>query len=89
MICYNEIRTLTLDQITDELAAAGWDSTQTEIYAARAAMARLVCVTQGCVLVGSETGDTIRAATDDEAASSINAGAEGHIIVDGRKCYVA
>ena len=86
MICYNEIRSLTLGQVTDELAAAGWDSAQADIDAARDAVARLVSATQGCALFDSETGDRIRAATDDEAASSINA---GYIIVDGRKCYVA
>ena len=39
---FNEIATATLDQLTDELAAAGWDSTQTEIGEAREAVANLL-----------------------------------------------
>jgi len=37
----NEIETASLDQLTDELAAAGWDSTQTELTAAREAVTAL------------------------------------------------
>jgi len=37
----DQINTATLDQLTDELAAAGWDSTQTELTAARAAVTAL------------------------------------------------
>lgn len=89
MIHYTEIRKATLDQLTDELAAAGWDSTQTDIHDAREAVARLVSETQSLYLHDSETSDVARRATDDEAVESIEAGEEGHIMVDGRKCYVA
>ena len=89
MLTYAQIATATLDQLTDELAAAGWDSTQTETRDARDAVARLLHETVGPFdLCDSETNDDIREATADEAAESVNAGPEGHIMVDGRKCYV-
>jgi len=41
-------------------------------------------------LIDSDTGETIRAATVDEAIESFATDtAEGHILVDGRRCYVA
>ena len=90
MMTFDKIATATIDQLTDELAAAGWDSTQTEIYAARDAVARLLHETVGPFdLRDSETNDDIREATADEAAESVNAGPEGHILVDGKRCYVA
>ena len=90
MLHFNEISNATLDQLTDELAAAGWDSTQTEIGDAREAVARLLHETVGPFdLQDSATNEVIRTATADEAAESANAGAEGHILVDGRRCYVA
>jgi hypothetical protein len=89
MMTYSEIRNATLDQLTDELAAAGWDSTQDDIYAARDAVARLINETQSLDLHDYRTGDPIRKATDDEAAESINAGHEGVITVDCQRCYVA
>jgi hypothetical protein len=85
---FDQIRTATIDQLTDELAAAGRDSTQTDIHDAREAVARLVNQSQPRQLCDSETGEAIRPATDDEAAESIAAGDEGHILVGGRKCYV-
>jgi hypothetical protein len=88
MIHYTEISTATLDRLTDELAAAGWDSDETSLHAARESVARLLNSTVGLDLIDSETGEVIRKATDDEAAESANAGAEGHILVDGRRCYV-
>ena len=42
MITFDQIATATLDQLTDELGAAGWDSTQTELRDARDAVARLL-----------------------------------------------
>lgn len=39
-------------------------------------------------LVDSETGEVLRAATEEEATASAHAGPEGHILVDGRRCYV-
>ena len=90
MINLNQIATATLGQLTDELAAAGWDSTQTETRDARDAVARMLNETVGPFdLRDSATNDDIREATDDEAAESVNAGPEGHILIDGRKCYVA
>lgn len=39
-------------------------------------------------LCDSTTNETIRAATLRETVESLTASAEGHILVDGRKCYV-
>ena len=39
-------------------------------------------------LCDSETTEVIRAATVAEACASAMAGPEGHILVDGRSCYV-
>lgn len=89
MMKLSQVATASLEALTDELAAAGWDSTQTDIYAARDAVARLLHETVGPFdLRDSETNDGIRAATADETAQSCNAGPEGHILVDGRRCYV-
>ena len=95
---YAQIATATLDQLTDELAAAGWDSTQDDVYSARDAAARLLHETWGPFdLIDSDTNDVIRDATADEAAESALAGAEGHILIDcrgegreedSRRCYV-
>jgi len=89
MMTFDQIATATLEQLTDELAAAGWDSCETSIDAARESVARLLNSAVGLTLYDSETARFIRPATDDEAAESANAGPEGHIMVDGRKCYVA
>lgn len=40
------------------------------------------------MLTDSRTNDDIRDATVDELCESLLAGAEGTILVDGRKCYV-
>jgi len=90
MMTFTQIATATLDQLTNELAAAGWDSTQKESYVARDAVARLLHETAGPFdLTASDTNEVIRKATVDEAAESANAGEEGHILVDGIRCYVA
>ena len=84
---YNDIHAATLEELTDELAAAGWDSTQTRLSDARDAVARLHNSTIGLELVDAETGETIRKATDDEAAESASS-VEGFILVGDRKCCV-
>ncbi|MCA9181948.1 MAG: hypothetical protein KDA51_10865 [Planctomycetales bacterium] len=89
MMSLSQVSTASLEALTSELAAAGWDSTQTDTYAARDAVARLLVETVGPFdLLDSETNDTIREATADETAESVNAGPEGHILVNGRRCYV-
>jgi uncharacterized protein YfiM (DUF2279 family) len=88
MLHFDDIATATLEQLTDELAAAGWESTQTEICDAREAMVRLHFSLHQLSLCDSETCETLRHATIEEAIESVNAGAEGHILVDGRRCYV-
>jgi len=53
-------------------------------------VARLLHETAGTFnLVDSDTNEDIRHATAEEVIESVNAGHEGHILVDGRKCYVA
>ncbi len=42
-----------------------------------------------CDLCDSDTADVVRNATTDEAIASALAGPEGHILVDGRRCYVS
>lgn len=44
---FDEIATASLDALTDELAAAGWDSTQTDIGEAREAVTNLLLETKG------------------------------------------
>lgn len=89
MIDFTKISTASLEQLTDELAAAGWDSTQKRVVDARAAVARLAHETQGPFnLRDSTTNDVIRKATEAEAVESVLAGPEGHILVNGRRCYV-
>jgi hypothetical protein len=88
MLHFDDIATATLEQLTDELAAAGWDSTQTELSDAREAMVRLHCSLHQLSLCDSQTCETLRNATIEEAIESVNAGAEGHVLVDGRRCYV-
>ena len=89
MISFTSIATASLDQLTDELAAAGWDSTQKDAGSAREAVARLAHETQGPFdLCDSETNDVIREATEEETVESVCAGPEGHILVEGRRCYV-
>ena len=90
MMTIDQIATAPLDRLTAELAAAGWDSTQTELSDAREAVARLLYSDVGpFLLCDSENGDTIRRATEAETVESVLAGPEGHIMVDGRRCYVA
>jgi hypothetical protein len=89
MMTIDQIATASIDQLTDELAAAGWDSAQTELSDAREAAARLLHSAAGPFdLIDSETNDVIREATESETVESVLAGPEGHITVDGRRCYV-
>jgi hypothetical protein len=89
MMHIDQIATATLEQLTDELAAAGWDSTQADIREAREAVARLLHETAGPFDLRGEDNETIRKATVEETVASILAGAEGWIRVDGVRCYVA
>lgn len=89
MMTLDQIATANLDQLTDELAAAGWDSTQTELRDAQEAVARLLCEANGDYDLRDERNDLIREATTDEVVESVLAGPEGWIEVDGRKCYVS
>jgi hypothetical protein len=42
MMTFDQIATATLEQLTDELAAAGWDSCEDSIESARHSVARLL-----------------------------------------------
>ena len=58
MMTFAQLNDATLDQLTDELAAAGWDSTQTDIAAAREAVARLLCEVKSAAQIMTELDDT-------------------------------
>lgn len=88
MMNITEIHDATLDQLTDELAAANQASTESCIAEARRSVAMLTHEHQSPDLRDSETNDVIRRATEDETVESVMAGREGHILVDGRRCYV-
>lgn len=79
----------SLDELNAELGAAGHYSGNTELYDARAAIAHVLYVHSGPFdLLDSETNDVIREATYQETVDSLLASPEGHILVDGRRCYV-
>ena len=84
---YSEIQNATIEQLTAELGDDCY--TMETIDQARVVLARRIAVFMGVDLIDSETNETIRRASEDEAAESIRNGHEGHIVVDGRKCYVA
>ena len=88
MLHFNDIATATLNELTDELIGVGIKSHYTEISEAREAMVRVYFAVHYLSLCDSETCETLRNATVEEAIESVNAGAEGHILVDGRRCYV-
>ena len=69
MMTLNEIATATLDQLTDELGAAGWDSCQDNIEDAREAVARLLLETHG--------GEIDDHNTDEAAECEWECGVEG------------
>lgn len=86
---FDQIATATLHELTDELAAAGVDSTQTDIIAAREAVACLLNELSLLELRCSHTNDVIdHFPTDEQACGSCHT-PEGHIYSGGRKCYVA
>jgi len=88
MLTLTQVSVADLDTLTDELAAAGWDSTQTEVRGAREAVVRLLCEVAGPFDLCDESGETIRKATTEEVIESVLAGPEGWINVDGIRCYV-
>jgi hypothetical protein len=88
MMTLTQVSVADLDTLTDELGAACWDSTQTEVRDAREAVARLLCEYAGPFDLCDESGEPIREATTDEVVDSVLAGAEGWIDVDGVRCYV-
>lgn len=67
MMTYNEALIATLDQLTDELAAAGWDSTQQTRGEAFAAVVALIAETSPNSLPAAyHTGFAAAEAGDDE-----------------------
>lgn len=89
MMTIDEIATAGLEKLTDELAAAGWDSTMTDRRDAQQAVARLINEAGALHLWDSETGELVADVVSDEDAAESAVTPEGHILVDGRKCYVA
>lgn len=89
MMSFTEIWNAEIDELTDELAAAGWSSEETNVDDARQSVARLVNEYGDLRLYDSDAGDLIRSqVSGDEAARSCLT-PEGHILVDGVRCYVA
>lgn len=89
MMTFSEISTATLDQLTAAMAAAGRDSTMTDVATAREGVAMLLNDLNDLELLDSETGDTLSTDVTDEQACESCHTPEGHIMVDGRRCYVA
>lgn len=84
-----DLHNVNADRLTDELAAAGWDSTTRPLSELRGDVARLLHETFGPFDLLDEDNEVIREATEDETVASVLAGQEGWIIRDGRRCYVA
>jgi len=89
MMNYADVSTATLDELTDELAAAGRDSTLTDVYDARRAVACLLNDLGDLRLYDSETGDLVTSEVSDEMAAESCLTAEGHFQIGGRRVYVA
>lgn len=83
------IHDATIDRLTEELAAAGWDSSPRDLHELRGDVARLLHEFWGPFDLTDESGDVIREATEQETVDSVLSGREGWIIVDGKRCYVA
>lgn len=83
-----QVSVADLDTLTDELAAAGWESTQTDVRDAREAVARLLHEVVGPFELCDESNDEIGDATVEQVVESVLAGPEGWIMVDGQRCYV-
>jgi hypothetical protein len=88
MMPFTDLSLATLDQLTDELAAAGWDSTHVDAHDARQAVARLINEVGYLQLYDSETGDLITSEVSDDQASDSCLTVEGHILVDVRNDVV-
>jgi len=89
MMDFADVSTATLNALTDELAAAGRDSTQTDVYDARQAVARMLNDTGDLRLYDSDTGDLVTSEVSDEMAAESCLTAEGHFQIGGRRVYVA
>jgi hypothetical protein len=87
MMTFDQIATATIDQLNAELGDQNY--TADTIADARRVLAIRIAAFVGVDLIDSETNEVIRRAECEEAAESANAGPEGHIMADGRKCYVA
>lgn len=85
----SDLHNASVARLTDELAAAGMDSTRRPINELRGDVARVLADTFGPFGLHGEDNEVIREATADETAESVMAGPEGWIVVDGIRCYVA
>jgi predicted TIM-barrel fold metal-dependent hydrolase len=85
MMTFDKIATATIDDLNREF---GEDYPSDAIAQAREVLAARFSCFVGVDLIDSETNEVIRRATEDEAVQSVQT-IEGHILVDGRKCYVA
>ena len=82
--CYDDASGTIEQRLT---AAIDGDLTREDRIALGLLLDALTGVTSD--LCDSDTTDTIREATADEAIASALARPEGHILVDGRRCYVS
>jgi len=87
MMTFDQIATATIDKLNAELGDENY--TADTIADARRVLAMRIAAFVGVDLIDNETNEVIRRAEYEEAAESANAGPEGHIMADGRKCYVA
>lgn len=72
MMTLSKVSVATLDELTDELGAAGWDSTAKDVGQARVDVVRLLCEVLGPPkLVNIQTGEVYRTAFVYEAVSAI------------------
>jgi hypothetical protein len=88
MIKIDSLADATLEELNEELAAAGFESTHTDLHSARLAVASLMAETPGYHLMAYDNAEPLRAATAAEILESALSGPEGVIEIDGVSCYV-
>lgn len=88
MIKIDTLAEATLNELNEELAAAGFESTHTDLHTARLAVASLMAETPGYCLMQYDSAEPLRAATATEILESALSGPEGVIEIDGVTCYV-
>lgn len=90
MLHISEISSATLERLNEDLAAAGRESNHTCTEEARKAYAQLLWDEFPNLfwLCDSASGAVLHKATKEQTIESALAGHEGHILVNGRRCFV-